>query len=290
MARQSDGLTPRQRQSQQIMRDKAAKKRRKALVRKATFAFGAFFFVAGVGAGIWAWKTSAVSRASQAMTDGAYGLTASAGFSLENVYLEGRNRTSMEEINNALGIKKGEPILQLSLESARERLENIESVKAAAVERALPGTLYVRIVEREPVALWQYQGKLALVDDKGTVMRDIESGPYQHLPLIVGSEAPRHVAGLMEIMAAEPELARRFAAAIYVGERRWNIRLTNGIEIKLPENDAMDAWKKLADLQTQQQLLDREIRVIDLRLPERLFIKIVPQELPSRASSGAKET
>lgn len=289
MPKKSDTLSARQRQSQQIMRDKAARKRRKTLLRRATIVFGGLFFIAGAGAGIWAWKTSAVSRAAQAVSDAAWGATARAGFALKDIYLEGRSRTSMEEIQHALGIQKGEPILRLSLEETRQRLEQVESVKLAAVERALPGTLYVRIVEREPVALWQNEGRIALVDDKGTVMRDIDSAPYMHLPLIVGNEAPQHVSELMEVLAAAPELARRFSAAIYVGERRWNIRLTGGIEIKLPENEAAQAWKRLAQLQSDQHLLDREVRVIDLRLPERLFIKIVPPEMPGKVS-GAKET
>jgi cell division protein FtsQ len=247
MAKKSDNLSTRQRQSQQIMRDKGAKKKRKALLRKATIAAGALCAFTVVAGGVWVWKTSAISRAANAVTDGAYNMTAKAGFSLQNVYLEGRGRTSMEEINNALGIKKGEPILRLSLDETREKLEQIESVKMAAVERSLPDTLIVRVVEREPVAVWQYQGQLALVDDKGTVMRDIDSKPYQELPLIVGSDAPSHVAELMEILAAEPELAKRFSSAIYVGERRWNIRLASGVEIKLPQDDAVEEARRAAN-------------------------------------------
>ena len=51
-----------------------------------------------------------------------YGLTA-VGISVQALYLEGRNRTSMEDIDKALGIKKGDPILQLRLSDVRDRLK-----------------------------------------------------------------------------------------------------------------------------------------------------------------------
>ncbi len=143
-----------------------------------------------LAAALWLWKSGAAVRTAQAVADEAYGLTVKGGFAVQALYLEGRNRTSMDDIDKALGIKKGDPILQFSISDARDRLEKIESVKFAAVERALPGTLYVRIVEREPVALWQHQGKVSLVDDNGAVMNGIDSAPYQHLPLIVGDDAP----------------------------------------------------------------------------------------------------
>jgi len=292
MARKSDQLTPRQRQSQQIMRRKAAKKKRRAMLRKVTLIGGGVLCVAAMGGGVWLWKSGTAARTAHALVDGAYGLTARSGFVVQALYLEGRNRTSMEDIDKALGIKKGDPIFQFSIGEARERLEKIESVKFAAVERALPGTLYVRIVEREPVAMWQHQGKMALVDDNGVVMNGLDITPYQHLPLIVGDDAPKHVGELMAILATEPELARRFAAAVHIGERRWNIRLSGDkgtIEVRLPENNPSDAWKKLAELQSHQQLLDRDVKVIDLRLEGKMFIKLAPENMPGKPAN-ARET
>lgn len=280
MARKSDGLTPRQRQSQQIMRDKTARKKRKAMMRKVYMVGGSVFTVLLVGFGVWSWKSGAAVRTYDAVTAGAYGITVKAGFSVKSLYLEGRNRTSMEEIDKALGVKIGDPIFRLSLDEARQRLETVESVKFAAVERALPSSLYVRIVEREPVALWQNQGKLTVVDDNGVAMNDLDVGAYKQLPLIIGESAPKKVRELMGIMAAEPELAKHFSSATRVSDRRWNIRLScdNGdnVEVRLPENNPVDAWKKLAEIDQKQRILAREVKVIDLRLDGKVFIKLSP--------------
>jgi cell division protein FtsQ len=294
MAKKNDGLTPRQRQSRQLMEEKATRKKREALMQKCMLAGGGIACVALLAGGIWCWKTSALERTQTALANSAYALSAQAGFVVKGLYLEGRNRTSIEEIEKALDIKKGDPILRLSINEVRARLEKIESVKMAAIDRSLPGTLHVRIVEREPVAMWQHEGKMALVDDNGAVMTGLDMAQFQQLPLILGDDAPKHVSEVLAILASQPDLVKRFAAAIHVGERRWNIRLSaqagENIEIKLPETDPAAAWKKLAELETKQKLLDRDIKVIDLRMPGRMFIKLVPENEPIKPAGSARDT
>ena len=287
--RKDDGLTTRQRQSQQIMRQKAAMKKRQALMRKLRIGMLVAAVAVGIAGSVWGWKAGVIGKVVASTSDAFYAMTARAGFSVQAMYLEGRNRTPMNEIDAALGVKKGSPILRLSLDEARTNLEKIESVRFAAVERALPSAVYVRIVEREPVAMWQHQGKMALVDDNGVVMNGLDVEPYKNLPLIVGDDAPGHVAELMDILQQAPDLAKRFSAAIRMGGRRWNIRLAGNIEVKLPEEEPAQAWKRLAEMQAKEQLLDRDVKVIDLRVQDRLFIKLSPDTQPQKAGN-AKET
>lgn len=286
----SDELTPRQRQSKRIMREKALRKKKQLWARRAQIGGAAFVAVTLIGGGGWLWASGAGAKIVDNTAKGAYRLTARAGFNIQAVYLEGRSRASQSEINKALAIVKGQSIFAADLDAMRVDLEKIDSVKTAAVERALPHTLYVRIVEREPVALWQNNGKISLVDDNGVVMSGIDAEPYAHLPLIIGTGAPAHVAELVGLLAAEPELAKHFAAGMYMGGRRWNIRFENGSEVKLPEENPLSAWKTLADMQKKQQILDRAVKTVDLRLPDRLFITVNPQDMPARKSPAAKET
>lgn len=293
--RKEEKLSPRQRQSKKFMREKELQIKRQQFRHRLWLSSVVLISVSLVGGGFWVWKTSAVSRALQATSDKIYSSTVQAGYAVENIYLEGRNRTPIDEINQALDIDKNAPILELKLEEIRARLEKIESIKYAAIERALPDTLYVRVVEREPVALWQYQGKIALVDDNGAVMNGLDITPYKTLPLIVGEGAPKNVVGFLKILASQPELAKRFVAAIWVGERRWNIRLKpkeaipdgeGNIEVQLPEKNPLAAWKQLAELQKKQQLLDRDVKVIDLRIDGKLFIKLPEGEITTKTSNA----
>lgn len=288
-------LSARQKQSKQFMREKEQQIKRQQLMHKLHVIGVILLSVALVGFIIWSWRTNAVGRFIQAVSDKIYEVTVEAGYSVQNIYLEGRNRTPIEEVNKALDIDRNAPILGLKLEEIRARLEKIESIKYATIERALPNTLYVRMVEREPVALWQYQGKIALVDDNGAVMSGIDMKPYKGLPLIVGDNAPKHVSELLTILISQPELEKRFVAAIWVSDRRWNIRLKNkepaadgenNIEVRLPEKEPLAAWKQLAELQKKQQLLDRDVRVIDLRIDGKLFIKLPEGEMDIKPTNA----
>jgi len=289
VARKQETISPRQRQSQQIMREKKAKKRREELRRKLQFIGGAIMGALLVAVASFSFYSGAFAKTIDNVTAAAYQATAKTGLAVRSLHIEGRSRTPMAEIQEALGVKKNDPILQLSLDEMRERLQSIQSIREAAVERALPDALYVRIVEREPVALWQNQGTLSLVDDNGVIMQGIDISPYRNLPLIVGDGAPTHVMELMNILAASPEITNQFASAIRVGDRRWNIRLHGDIELKLPEQNAGPALAKLMEMDKQDQLLKRDIKVIDLRAPDKIFIKLSPDLISPPKTTGAKE-
>ena len=291
--RKPEELTLRQKQSKKIMRAKAAQIKRQHFMHQFLIIFAVCLLIfIGVG-GFWCWKNSAFSRTIQVVSDKIYGVTVDAGYATRNLFIDGRNRTPLDAINDALDIDRGSPIFRLNLNEIRARLEKIESIKSADIERDLPDTLFVRVVEREPVARWQYQGKIALVDDNGVVMNGLDLAPYKDLPLIVGENAPKNVTELLNLLLIDPEISKRFTAAIWVGDRRWNIRLQHkhlandepDIEVRLPEKEPLKAWQQLADMQKKEQILDRDIKAIDLRIDGRLFIKVPEEEKPSHNKS-----
>jgi cell division protein FtsQ len=204
---------------------------------------------------------------------------ASLGLRIQKVQIEGRTKTPQIMLDAALGIRPGEPILAYSLSEARTRLESIKWVEHATVERRLPGTIIVRLVERRPFAVWQIDGQFRLVDRDGKVVADSDVATFAgQLPLVVGAGAPAAAADLMEFLSPYPQLASRMVAAVRVGERRWNLRMNNGADVMLPEGAEAPALAKLAELQASHSLLDRPLAVVDLRLPDRLVVR--PQTDP----------
>ncbi len=200
-------------------------------------------------------------------------LSAKAGFRLSYVYLEGRHKTSQDAIDKAVALKQGQPILFISLAELKQRLEAIPHIHTAQVERVLPNQIRIQIEERQPIAVWQYQGKLKLIDREGKVMPDPMATKFHALPLVVGEDAPTHAWKLLQFVTQEPELMNQMKSAIRVGERRWNIRFENGVELKLPESKPEIAWRKFALLNKEQELLKRNITAVDMRLQDRIFIK-----------------
>lgn len=221
----------------------------------------------------WLWQSGWVADASNAVFRSAAESLAGAGFRVEEVMLEGRDNESSAQIMKALDISRGAPLLTVDLQSARTRLEELPWVRVASVEREFPDTVRVRIVERRPLALWQRKNELVLVDDEGGVITSQNLERFPNLLVLVGKDAPMHATSLLSILAREPELKQRVNAAVRVGDRRWNIRMDNGVYVRLPETDALAAWQRFARLERQHKLLKQDLLSIDLRIPDQLIVR-----------------
>ncbi len=249
--------------------------------------------VIGAGVPAWAWHSGAASEAGLMLSDMAIRSSAQAGLTVQDVLVQGRERTRSSDLLAALQIQRGYPILGLDLVAAKERIEALPWVREAAVQRRLPAEILLHISEREPIALWQSQGEFILVDAEGTPIPDTIAG-FAGLPLVVGEDAPQHAAALIAMLATEPQIAQRVKAAVRVSARRWNLvmdRLEGGINVRLPEENPEAALHRLARLDREQRLLGRSITTVDLRLPDRLVVRRGDEEptvspAPKRKTAG----
>jgi cell division protein FtsQ len=98
--------------------------------------------------------------------------------------------------------------------------------------------------------------------------------PFAKLPTVVGDDAAAHAAKLIGMLASAPDLAGRVTAAVRVDDRRWNLRIDNAIDVLLPEQDPAAAWARLSELERTSKLLKRDIQTVDMRLPDRLVLRV----------------
>jgi cell division protein FtsQ len=243
-------------------------------------------FVAGVGA--WLWRAGWVSAAAERARSGALNLTVDAGLRVREVLVEGRAGTDRDALMAVLKLKRGDPILDFSPSQARAQLEQLPWVGDAVVERRLPDTIYIRLIERQPMALWQRGQRLFLIDERGSVLSDHDLGRYPRLPILVGDDAPAHAKELFALLAAEPVIGARVEAATWIGGRRWDLHLNNGVDIRLPQDGAPAALHQLATLEARTPFLDRDVLAIDLRLPDRLVVRTSPAGAERRRMPDGK--
>jgi cell division protein FtsQ len=244
--------------------------------------------VAGIGAGALLSGWSPAGTSLQDLASAALSTTGELGLVVDNIEVEGRTTTDTATILAALGAHAGTPILAVSPTRAKEQLEALPWVRSASIERRLPGTLHVRLVERKPLAVWQHDGKQELIDRDGTVIPVTDLSRFAKLPTVVGGDEARHgAASLIELLASEPDLAARVTAIVLVGDRRWNVRVDNAIDVLLPEDDAAGAWSKLARLERTNQVLQRDVQTVDMRLSDRLVMRVSD---PAKDPSPAKKT
>ena len=195
-------------------------------------------FALALGGPAWLWQSGWVGNAVHSVWQSAAVRMGDAGLRVEEILLQGRRHESADRITKVLGIDRGAPLLGVDLKHARERLETLPWIRAASIERQFPDTIRVKILERRPMALWQRENKLVLVDEEGTVITSRNLERFRDLLVVVGKDAPAHASSLMTILANEPALKQRVNAAVRVGDRRWNIRMDNGVYVRLPEKGA----------------------------------------------------
>jgi len=250
--------------------------------------------VLGVGAlgglGAWMWTSGHVEDAINTTKWMTVKASTDLGFTVQDVLVTGRGETARGDLLEAMGIARGTPILSYDFEAAKTRVEALPWVLQARIERLLPDTLVVRIVERHPMALWQNQGKFSLIDDNGVVITHDELNRFANLIHVVGEDAPDHVGGLVELLETQPKLKMLVKAAVRVGGRRWDLSLDGGIDVRLPETDAPKALARLAAFEQQSGVLGRDVQVLDLRVPDRVIVRRNPNVLRRPERKPGQET
>ena len=207
----------------------------------------------------------------------------SLGFRIAAVSVAGEKHVSRAEILAAAGVTDRTSLLFLDVDAARTRLKALPWVAEATVRKLFPDRLQIRVREREPFALWQFEGKLALIAADGTVIGQVVEPAFAQLPLVVGRGAQTKARDFLALLDRYPGLRAQVGASVLVAERRWNLMLSNNLTIRLPEADVANALDKLVALDRDKQILSRDVAAIDLRLPDRVTVRL------SEAAAQARE-
>lgn len=230
------------------------------------------------------------SRSLDYLADQTASATARAGFAVRRVTIEGQKRTADKDILKALGVSEGTSALAFDTVAAKARLERLAWVREAQVMRLLPSTVRVVITEREPFAAWQIKRVLKVIDAEGQVIGPYVRRSHGKLPLVVGQGAAREAGPLFDVLKRHAELKAHMKAAIRVAERRWTLKLDNGVDVLLPEEGIARALDKLAELGAEHDILSGDVVAVDLRLADRVTVRLTDEAAArkGRARTSAK--
>lgn len=220
---------------------------------------------------------------------------AAAGFRIEHVEIVGAKSTPKAMVERALDAPRGMPILDFSPSAASARIEALGAVRSATVERLLPDTVRVHVVERRPIAIWQQPDrKFVLIGPKGALLSDHDAVAARrhnpNLPLLVGAGAPDHAEGLLALLARFPVIAHQVVAAERIDNLRWDLLLRDHATVKLPDQHAARAMAVLMNAEHRIQLLERPVRTIDLRVADRLVVRPYPKGFMAEVHDGGRKS
>jgi cell division protein FtsQ len=208
------------------------------------------------------------------LADGRNALANSAGFRITSVAINGRKQLSQDEVLGIGGVNGRSSLLFLDAATLRDKLKANPWIADATVQKFYPGQLQIDLVERTAFALWQQDGRLSVIAEDGAVLEPYVARRFMSLPLVVGKGAETRARDFLALLARYPQVHSATKAAIFVGERRWNLRLKDGLDIRLPENDVGNALAALSKMDREDKLFSRDIVAVDMRLPDRLTVQL----------------
>ena len=209
------------------------------------------------------------------------------GFGVKVVTISGIARLDEREVLALAGVSPNSSVLFFDVDAARARLMKAPLVQSAGVRKLYPNRLVIDIVERGPVALWQHDGDVSIVAADGAALDALKDARLDDLPFVVGKGANKRLKEYLGLIDAAAELAPKIEAGVFVSERRWNLHMKTGVDVKLPEDDPAAAVTTLVKLERSSRILERDILAIDLRVPQRAFVRLTADAAAARAEKLA---
>jgi len=207
----------------------------------------------------------------------------SLGLGVAVVTVSGTTHMSEPRILAIAGIDASRSLPFFDVAEAKARLEADPLIKQASVRKLYPNQVVIEIVERTPYAVWQKDGDVSAIAADGAPIDEVADGRYADLPFVVGEGANGRVREYVQLLDAMAELKPRVEAGVLVGQRRWNLRLRSGVDVKLPENNPQAAIAELLSLQRQSRILDKDMLALDFRVPRRVFVRLTEDAAAARA-------
>ena len=200
-------------------------------------------------------------------------LGAEVGLKLRHIQVRGRSHIEKKTLLDTLNLQLNTPIFSVDLHALHRRVSDIGWVRNVVIERRLPGTINIILDERVPVALMQNNSTHQLIDATGAIIDGADSRDFTHLKVVAGDNAATNAASILAALRTEPELFTEVWAISFRSERRWDVHLKNGMEIRLPEADPISAWSRLAVIDREKAITNRDLAVIDMRLPKQVIVE-----------------
>lgn len=215
------------------------------------------------------------------------GLARAFGFGVNHVGVSGNVELTADEVVALAGLNPQVSIPFLDPKQLQAQLVKVPLIAEASVAKLYPDRLKITIREREPYALWQRDGQVHVIAVDGTPIEELSDPRFLRLPHVVGTGANLRVKDFVALIESAPELAGLVRAGTLVSERRWTLKLQNGVDVKLPEEGAESALRRFVEVERQASLSGRAVLSIDMRVPDRVIVRLTEEAAAQHADTMA---
>ena len=210
-------------------------------------------------------------------------LAGQVGLRISSVALSGEKELNRAAILDLAGVNPQSSLPCLDASDTRKALMRNPWIAEATVLKLYPGRLQIGVKERVPLALWQKDGAVAVISEDGIVLETYNGTRFADLPLVVGNGAEKQARDFLDVVGRYPLIQDNVEAAVLVAQRRWNLHLKSGLDVRLPDSNVEQALQQLVALDRDKKILSRDITAIDLRMTDRVIVKLSDAAAAARA-------
>ena len=197
------------------------------------------------------------------------------GFKIENILITGTRNLSNNYIKDIIEIYKDGSIFNIDLSSIYNKIKQNSWVKEVSVERVLPNIIKIKILENQPIAIWQNKKNNKLITANGDIIFDGNVNDFKNdFPIIKGNKSKENISSILEILETNQNFYENIWSLTFINERRWDLHFNQGLVVRLPSKDIKKAWEKIIKLQKNYNILNLKLTEIDLRNPKQILGKI----------------
>ena len=197
------------------------------------------------------------------------------GFKIKNILIIGTHNLSQDYFINIINTQNHINILNVNLHSIYNKIIQNSWVEETYVERILPDTIKIKVLEKKPIAIWQNQKGNKLITVNGDVISHANVNKFKNsFPIIKGEKSKENISTILKILETNKNFAKNIWSLTFINQRRWDLHFNQGLIVRLPSQDVIKAWQKIIKLQTNYNILNLRLTEIDLRNPEQILGKI----------------
>ena len=197
------------------------------------------------------------------------------GFTINNIQILGIKNIPKETIIKIVNNENKSNILNVNLLNIYNNLRNNDWVKELYIERVLPNTIKISIIEKEAIGIWQYEMSNKLITKNGEIISTANINKFKiDLPIIHGNDANKNANFILKILETNKVLTKNIWSLDYINNRRWNLHFKQGIIVLLPSEGVLRAWNEIIKLQKNYDVLNLGLTELDLRNPNKILGKI----------------
>ena len=197
------------------------------------------------------------------------------GFKIKNVLISGTHNLSQDYLRNIINTQNHINILNVNLNTIYNKIIQNSWVEETYVERILPDTIKIKVLEKKPIAIWQNHKGNKLITINGDVISHANVNKFKNsFPIIKGEKSKENISTILKILETNKNFAKNIWSLTFINQRRWDLHFNQGLIVRLPSQDVIKAWQKIIKLQTNYNILNLRLTEIDLRNPEQILGKI----------------